>query len=87
MFLALFCTVYGPFPYGVCDVLGHLAPVHRCVPSACSVPCAVSWATWLLFTGVYAGRVVLCVQCPRPLVSCSRVSTLGVFSCVASLSF
>ena len=35
----------------VCRVLGNLAPVHRCTPSVRCVPCAVSWATWLLFTG------------------------------------
>ena len=35
----------------VCGVLGHLAPVHRCARSVCCVACAVSWATWLLFTG------------------------------------
>ena len=38
----------------VCGVLGHLAPVHRCARSICCVACAVSWATWLLFTGVRA---------------------------------
>ena len=45
-------------PLGVlfclCRVLGHLAAVYRC---ACSVRCfpgPVSWATWLLFTGVPA---------------------------------
>ena len=48
----------------VCGVLGHLAPVHRCARSACCVACAVSWATWLLFTGVPARRVVLRVRCP-----------------------
>ena len=45
-----------------CGVLGHLAPVHRC---ACSVSCfadAVSWATWLLFTGVPARCVALRVR-------------------------
>ena len=50
---ALFC---------LCGVLGHLAPVHRCARSACCVACAVSWATWLLFTGVPAPRVVLRVR-------------------------
>ena len=38
----------------VCGVLGHLAPVHRCASSVCCVACAVSWATWLPFTGVRA---------------------------------
>ena len=38
----------------VCGVLGHLAPVHRCARSVCCVACAVSSATWLLFTGAPA---------------------------------
>ena len=54
----------------VCGVLGHLAPVHRCARSTCCVACAVSWATWLLFTGVHARRVLLCVRCLGPLGSC-----------------
>ena len=66
---ALFC---------LCGVLGHLAPVHRCSRSACCVVCAVSWATWLPFTGVPARRVVLYVRCPGPLGSCSRVCPLCV---------
>ena len=65
----------------VCGVLGHLAPVHRCARVVCCVVCAVSWATWLLFTGVPAGCVVLRVQCPGPLGSCSPVCPLGVLCC------
>ena len=45
-------------------VLGNLAPAHRC---ACSVFCfvfAVSWATWLLFTGAPARCVALRARCP-----------------------
>ena len=61
----------------VCSVLGHLAPVHRCARSVCCVACAVSWATWLLFTGVPARRVRPCVRCPGPLGSCSPVCPLG----------
>ena len=38
----------------VCGVQGHLAPVHRCARSVRCFACAVSWATWLLFTGVLA---------------------------------
>ena len=72
--LGVFCCVYG--------VLGLLAPVHRCVRSVCCVACAVSWATWLLFTGVPARCVVLCVRCPGPPGSCSPVCPLGVFCCV-----
>ena len=60
----------------VCGVLGHLAPVHRCARSVCCFACAVSWATWLLFTGVPARCVVLRVRCPGPLGSCSPVRPL-----------
>ena len=53
-------------PLGVlfclCGVLGHLAPVHRCARSVCCVTCAVSWATWLLFSGAPAGCVVVCAE-------------------------
>ena len=48
----------------------------------CRVVCAVSWATWPLFTGVFASRVVLCARCPRPLGPCSLLCSLGVFCCV-----
>ena len=44
-----------------CGVLGRLDPVHRCARSLCGVVCAVSWAAWLLFTGVPA--LVCCVVC------------------------
>ena len=66
----------------VCGVLGHLAPVHRCVRSVCCGACAVSWAPWLLFTGAPARCAVLRVWCPWPLGSCSPVCPLGVLSCV-----
>ena len=69
----------------VCGVLGHLAPVHQCASSVCCVACAVSWATWLLFTGVPARCVAWCVRCPRPLGSCSLVCPLGVFFCVCDV--
>ena len=69
----------------VCGVLGHLAPVHRCACSVCSFPCAVSWATWLLFTGVPARCVVLRVRCPEPLGSRSLVRPLGVLCCVGGV--
>ena len=62
----------------MCGILYHLAPVHQCACSVCSVACAVSWATWLLFTGVLAGCVVLRVRCPGPLGSCSPVCPLGL---------
>ena len=66
----------------VCGVLGHLAPVHRCAPSVRCFACAVSWVTWLLFTGVPAWFVALRVRCPGPLGSCSPVRPLDVLCCV-----
>ena len=69
----------------VCGVLGHLAPVHRCARSVCCFACAVSWATWLLFTGVPARCVVLRVRCPGPPGSCSPMCPLGVLvACAVS---
>ena len=72
--LCVWWCVYG--------VLGLLAPVHRCARSACGIVCTVSWASWLLFTGVHALCVVLRVRCPRPPGSCSPVCTLCVWCCV-----
>ena len=69
----------------VCGVLGLLAPVHRCARSVCCFACAVSWASWLLFTGVPARCVVLRARCPRPLGSCSPVRPLGVLCCVCGV--
>ena len=66
----------------VCGVLRHLAPVHRCARSVSCVACTVSWATWLLFTGVPAQCVVLREQCPGPLGPCSPVRLLGLSCCV-----
>ena len=65
-----------------CGVLGHLAPVHRCACWMRCFACAVSRATWLLFTAVPARGVVLCVRCPRPLCSSSPVCPLGALCCV-----
>ena len=65
----------------VCGVLGHLARVHLCAPSVRCRACAVSWATWGLFTGVPALFVVLSLRCPRPLGSCSPVRPLGALLC------
>ena len=45
----------------VCGVLGHLAPIHRYARSVCCVACAVSCATWLLFTAVITQ--FLCCVC------------------------
>ena len=69
----------------VCGVPGHLAPVHRCARSMCCSVCAVSWATWLLFTGVPVRFVVLRVRCPGALGSCSPVCPLGVLFCVCGV--
>ena len=69
----------------VCSVLGRLAPVHRCGRAVCCVASAVSWATWLLFTGVLARCVVLRVRCPGPLGSRSPVRPLGVSCCVGGV--
>ena len=68
-------------------VLGtaSLAPVHRCASSVCCVACAVSWASWVLFTGVPARCVVLRVRCPGPPGSCSPVCPLGVLCCVCGV--
>ena len=71
--------------FWVCVVLGLLAPVHRCARSVCCFVCAVSWAYWLLFTGVRAGCVVLGVRCPGPPGSCSPVCLLGVLCCVCGV--
>ena len=72
-------------PLGVllclCGVLGHFAPVHRWARSVCCVVCAVSRATWLLFTGVRARCVVLRAPCPGPLGSCPPVCVFGVLCC------
>ena len=69
----------------VCAVLGHFAPVPRCARSVRCIACAVSWVTWLLFTGVPARCVVLCVRCPEPLRSCSPVCSLGALCCVCGV--
>ena len=75
--LGVLCCVFA--------VLGLPAPVHRCARSVCCVACAVSWASWLLFTGVPAGCVVLRVRCPGPPGSCSPVCLLGVLCCVCGV--
>ena len=71
--LCVWCCVYG--------VLGPLAPVHRCARSVCDAACTVSWAFWLLFTGVHALCVVLRVRCPGPPGSCAPVCTLCAWCC------
>ena len=69
----------------VCGVLGLLAPVHRCARLVCCFACAVSWASWLLFTGVPAWCVVLRVRCPGAPGSCSPVCPLGVLCCLCGI--
>ena len=69
----------------LCGVLGHLAPVHRCARSVLCFACAVSWATWLLFTGVHAWFVALRVRCPEPLGSCTPVRPLGALFCLCGV--
>ena len=69
----------------VCGVLGHLAADHRCARSVCCFACAVSWATWLLFTGVPARCAALRVRCPGPLGSCSPVCPLCVLFCLCGV--
>ena len=69
----------------VCSVLGHLAPLHRCACSVCCAVCAVSWPTWLLFTGVFARCAVLGVCCPGPLRSRSPMCLLAVLCCMSGV--
>ena len=80
------CSPVCPLPglCCVCGVLGHLAPVHQC---ARSMRCcrAVSWATWLLFTGVPTRCVVLRVRCPGPLGSCSPMRPLRPLLCLCGV--
>ena len=51
----------------------------------CSAASTVSWATWLLFTGVPAWYVVLRLRCPGPPGSCSPVCPLGALRCVCGV--
>ena len=72
----------------MCDVLGHLAPVHRYARSLCYVACAVSWATWLLFTTAHARCVMLRVRCVlghlAPVHRCARLASCA--ACAVTLS-
>ena len=81
------CSPVRPLSLLLCvsGVLGHLAPVHRCACSVFCFVCAVSWATWLLFTDVSAWLFALCLRCPGPLGSCSPVSPLGVLCCACGV--
>ena len=60
----------------VCGPLGHLAPLLQCARSVRCFACVVSWATWILFTGVLAP--LLCCVCGvvghlAPLHGCARL--------------
>ena len=67
------------------SVLRRLAPVCRCTRLVCRVVCAMSWATWLLLTGVHARRFVLRVRCLGPVGPCSPMCSLGVLSLVCGV--
>ena len=69
----------------VCAVLCHLAPVHRCARWLGCFECAVSGATWRLFTGVPARCVALLAPCPRPLGSWLPVRPLGGLCCACGV--
>ena len=69
----------------VCGVPGHLTPGHQCARLVCCFACAVSWATWLLFTGVPAWCVALRLRCPGPLGSCSSVCPRALLCCVCGV--
>ena len=69
----------------MCGVLGHLDPVQRCARSVRCVARAVSWATWLLFPGLFARCFVLCVRWSGPLGSCCPMCPLGVLCRVVVL--
>ena len=80
--------------YRSCPWPGGSAGSPRCVqPMGCWFPpvprppyvCAVSRASWLLFTSVLARFVVSCLRCPGPLGSCSPVRPLGVVGCVCGV--
>ena len=47
--------------------------------------CAVSWAAWLLLTGVPARCVALRLRCPGPLGPCSAVRPLGALLCLCGV--
>ena len=69
----------------VCSFLGHLAPADQCARSVCCNACAVSLPSWLLFTGVPAWCVALCVGYPLLVGSRSPVCALGVLCCLCGV--
>ena len=66
-------------------VLGHLSPVQCCARWLRCPVCAVPWVTWLLFTSLLGRCVVLLVECPGPLGSCSTVCTLSALCCMCDV--
>ena len=74
--LGVFCRVCGLGPFGSCS---QVCRSVRCLA------CAVSWATWLLSTGVLPRCFVMYVRCPGPLGSCSPVFPLGVLFSVCGV--
>ena len=62
----------------VCSVFGRWAPVHRCARAVCCGASAVSWASWLLFTGV---RAVCGARVPRVVLSLLLPPQISVFFC------
>ena len=92
------CSLAGLGPVALecrsCHWPGGSAGSPQCVrPMGCwffPVPrppyvCAVSWAAWLLFTGVPARFAVLRLRCPGPLGSCSLMCSLGLLCCVCGV--
>ena len=69
----------------VCGVPGPLAPVHRCARWVCCVACALSWATWLLFTGAPARCFALRARCRGPLGACSPVCLICLLFCLCGV--
>ena len=71
----------------VAGVLGRLAPVHWCACAVCCVVCLLSWASWLLFTGVPVLCVAWCVRCTGLLGSRSPLRPCGVCCVACSVSW
>ena len=68
-----------------CGLPVHLAPVHKWTPTVRCAVCAVSFATWLLFTSVLARCILLLVRCHCPLGSSSAVCWLRVLYCLCGV--
>ena len=60
----------------VCALSVCMLPLCILVMTHCCGVCAVSGASWLLFTGVLVRCVVWCVRCPGPHGSCSPVCSV-----------